>query len=146
MVTVSLNNLFESAPERRTGFDKSTTVHVEHFFRDGGLQLIHSVVGCLVDCSLNHAPNKIIQRITVQGAGWPKFRGPVVREVLETPCLRLPSLVSRRRVLLEDVFPSTRHLVHPWLDNCLEDIDVGIGVDSQALWKKSKEALCVLRY
>ena len=82
MATVSLDNLFESAPERRTGFDESTAVHVEHFFRDGGLQLIHGVVGRLVDRSLNHAPNKIIQRITVRGAGWPKVRGPVVWELL----------------------------------------------------------------
>ena len=69
MATVSLDNLFESVPERRTGFDESTAVHVKHFFGDGSLQLIHSVVGCLVDHSLNHAPNKIIQRITVHGAG-----------------------------------------------------------------------------
>ena len=97
---------------------------------------IHGVVGRLVNRSLNHAPNKIIQRITVRGAGWSKVTGPVVREVLETPYLRLPSFVSRRRVLLEDVLPLTRHLVHPWLDNRPEDIDVGICVDSQALWKK----------
>lgn len=84
-----------------------------------------------------------------------------MQEVLETPCLRLPNLVSRRRVLLEDALPSTRHLVQSWLDNRPEGIDVGssvaknfvIGgggqttgtsVDSQTLRKK--EALCVLRY
>lgn len=58
MTTVSLDNLFESAPERRTSFDDGTAVHVEHFFRDGGLQLIHGVVGRLVDRSLKHAPKK----------------------------------------------------------------------------------------
>ena len=51
MAIISLDNLFESVPERRTGFDESTAVHVEHFFRDGSLQLIHGIIGHLVDCS-----------------------------------------------------------------------------------------------
>ena len=137
MATVRCDHLFDLAPEKRGGTDESTTVHVEHFFRDGDLQLMDGVVGRVVDRCLNHAPNGIIQRLPVRGA--------VVREVLETPCVRLPRLVSRRRVVLEEVVVSTRHTVHPWLDNRREDVDVGVGVDCQALWKKSGGIMCPSR-
>lgn len=58
----------------------------------------------------------------------------MIIEFLNQPLLGVVSVVRSSEVLLEHLkLPSDRPL-YPGLGNCIQRLDVGIGVDSKALW------------
>ena len=102
---------------------------------DGGDQAVvggQSVVGGHVGDVLDVWPNKVVQRVQVEGGGGPMREGHKVIALLLKPSLGLFGLVGRRRVLLPHPGSATGHLIAPGDHHTLQYIQVHFGVNFQA--------------
>lgn len=137
-VALGLYDVLKTSPEPLAGPDDVLPGDGGHGGDDGGLQLVHCVVGPSIDVLLQNAPQIVVKGVTVWAAGRPDLLPPERRDVLLQPVLGLLGVVSRGTVLLKDVVTSPGNRVHPRLDNIIHDLQVLVSIDFEAFRKEKR--------
>ncbi len=126
----------QPGPEPDAGIDEGLLVHVGHCLNNGSPQGVNSVMCAFVGLSLQDTPHIVVQWVQVQQAGGPHLLWPEHVQIVQTPILDKMRGICQSTILLEDVWPSSSHHVHPGFAHVPHDIQVDLLVDILPLGKE----------
>ena len=124
MTPICLNHGLEPGPEGTTDLDDVVHGHGIPLLLDRGLQGVNVSVGGSTGLALNIAPNSIIQWCSIWRGRWPEVGRPEISQIVLTPLLNNLGFMAWGAVLLPAVVALGVLLIQPWLNNCLEYLQV----------------------
>jgi len=128
--TIHSHYVPQTGPQHLAGLGDKVLSHAGPLQLHGGLKVHHTPVRIGTDPGLQSAPDSIIQWIGIWALGWPEGGVP---HVLQAPLLDHLGLVVTNRVLLPAHNFPRQFLVHPWLDQGLQDFLIVVLPTSSSL-------------
>ncbi len=135
-IPVCHHDLFNPGPEAAAHLHYVGLGDIGEYLHDADHQSLLGVLGGSVGISLSHAPHIIIQGVAVRRVGKPYLLLKEEKLFLHASLLGSVEVVRRYTILLPNVGPPSSNMVHPGLHQVVQEVQVHVGVDLEAVRKE----------